>query len=298
MSTPEDRLRRAAQARAAGVPEPPDRWDDVEQGAARTRRSDRLRVTGVVVIGLAAAVVAGVLFVPKLMHEPPDTIAAGPGAATSTTVASATTVTTGAPAPFPYQPLWPFRSVAEAQQWQSGAAGPRDPWHLDAAQTAIQFSADFLGYTDIDTVTSKAEGADGAHIGVGFSTEGTSRGTAAIVHLARVGSGSDAPWEVVGTDDHDLTLTAPAYGASVTSPITVAGTITGVDESLHVQVRQPTFPALVGDKCCLPAGGQNTPWQTTVDVKGNTDQILTIAVSTGGHLKTVERFAVTGVRVG
>lgn len=297
MSTPEDRLRRAARARAAGVAEPPDRWDDVEHGATRQRRRQRLTTLGVTAIGLAAAIVAAIAIVPKLTHEPPDTIAAGPGGATTTVPASNTTATTAAAIPFPYQPLWPFRSVDEAQQWQSGAAGPREPWHLDAGETALKFSADFLGYTDIDTITNKAERADGAHISVGYSAEGTAKGTAAIVHLARIGSGKDAPWEVVGTDDHDLTLTTPGYGAQVTSPIAIAGTITGVDESLHIQVRQITFPTLVGERCCLPAGGQSTPWQTTVETKGVTDKLLVIAVSTGGHLKQVERFAVTGVRL-
>jgi hypothetical protein len=113
-----------------------------------------------------------------------------------------------------------------------------------------------------------------------------------------MGSGDDAPWEVVGTDDRDLTITSPAYGASVASPVTVAGTITGVDESLKVQVRQPTFPGLIGESCCVPAGGQKSPWTTTVSFTGATDHVLTIAVATGGHLKTVEHFAVTGVRVG
>ncbi|MBV9934663.1 MAG: hypothetical protein JO367_10220, partial [Actinobacteria bacterium] len=84
MSTPEDRLRRAARARAACVPEPPDRWDDVEQGATRQRRRQRLTTLGVTAIGLAAAIVAAIVIVPKLTHEPPDTIAAGPGGATTT----------------------------------------------------------------------------------------------------------------------------------------------------------------------------------------------------------------------
>jgi hypothetical protein len=242
-------------------------------------------------------VLAAVLIVPKVFHEPPDTITAGQGA-TSTTAAPTTSTPEPGP-PFAYQPLWPFRSADEASQWQaSNRSGGHEPWHLDAGQTALNFTQHFLGYADVDTVTSTRTDATGAHVGVGFTTEGTLKGTAAIVHLAKFGSGSDAPWEVVGTDDNDLTLSTPSYGASVASPVTVGGLITGVDESLKVQVRQITFPGLIGEACCLPAGGEKTPWNTKVSFTGATDSVLTISVSTGGHIKDVERFAVTGVRVG
>jgi hypothetical protein len=58
------------------------------------------------------------------------------------------------------------------------------------------------------------------------------------VHHVRFGPQSDAPWEVVGSDDTTFTVETPAYGALVTSPVTVAGRITGVDENVRVAVRQ------------------------------------------------------------
>jgi hypothetical protein len=261
------------------------------------QRGERLRSAGITAVIAVVAVVAAILIVPKFIHEPPNTIDAGSGASTPTTTAP---TTTGPTAPFTYQPLWPFRSADEAGAWQAAYAKDHghEPWHLDADKTALEFTQHFLGYTEVDTVTSRNVDATGAHIGVGFTTEGTLKGTAAILHLAKLGSGSDAPWEVVGTDDGDLTIATPSYGATATSPVTVGGLITGVDENLKVQVRQPTFPGLIGEACCLPAGGENTPWTTTVKFTGATDPVLTMSVSTGGHLKTVERFAVTGVRVG
>jgi hypothetical protein len=48
--------------------------------------------------------------------------------------------------------------------------------------------------------------------------------------------------------------------------------------------------------CCLPAGGSNTPWSATVSFTASPGAVLTIAASTGGHMATVERFTVTGVR--
>jgi hypothetical protein len=216
-------------------------------------------------------------------------VPAGTGPTTATTSVFGTTQ--------PYQPLYPFRSLGEVAQWQQAyRSGGHDPWHLDAGQTATSFASGHLGYAEIDQVTSTAMDAGGAHIGVGFVSEGGRKATAAVIHLLRFGKGADAPWEVVGTDDTDLTLTAPPYGAQVTSPIVVGGRITGVDESIRVQVRQVSSDKALGESCCVPAGGQRTPWQATVSFSGATDRVVTIAASTGGHLKQVERFTVTGLR--
>jgi hypothetical protein len=198
---------------------------------------------------------------------------------------------------FAYQPLWPFRSSDEAEAWQQAyRSGGHQPWHLDAAQTALTFAQGYLGYSEIDRTTSRSVDDAEAEIGVGYETEGGRTGTAAVVHLLRLGSGADAPWEVVGTADTDLTLTSPAYGANATSPVSAGGRITGVDESIRVQVRQPSSSEPLGERCCVAAGGERTPWQTTVSFRGASDPVLTIAASTGGHLKRVERFAVTAVR--
>jgi hypothetical protein len=196
-----------------------------------------------------------------------------------------------------YQPLWPFTSVDEARAWQrSYRSGGHGPWHLSAEETALAFTR-YLGFAEIDQVTSRtAAGAD-AHIGVGSrTTEGT--GTAAVVHLIRIGDGADAPWEVVGTDDSELSLTLPAYGAAVSSPVAVGGRITGVDESLRLAVHQRSSGSPIGRFCCVPAGGFPGRWSARVAFAGASDQVLTIVVSTGGHVAEVERFAVTGVRTG
>lgn len=193
-----------------------------------------------------------------------------------------------------YQPLWPFASLEAVRAWQKAYQnGGADAWHLDAERTALRFTRDHLGFTDIDRVTSrKIEGGD-ARIGVGYRAESRDA-TAAVLHLIRAGSGADAPWEVVGTDDAELSLTTPAYASQVTSPVRVGGRITGVDESLRVTVLRADSDKPLGTHCCVPAGGQNTPWSSTVSFTGS--GVLTIVVSTGGHLQEIERFAITGVR--
>ena len=202
-----------------------------------------------------------------------------------------------APATFSlgYQPLWPFANLTAAKDWQAAyRSGGQQPWHLDAGQTALSFTRGYLGFNDIDIVTSTRTDSIGAHVGVGYrDPNGTAR-TAAVLHLVRFGTDSDSPWEVVGSDDATFSLEIPAYGSVVHSPVTVGGHITGVDENIRVTMRQLSAP--VGQSCCTPAGGTNQPWTAKVPFSGLTDTVATIVASTGGHLQAVERFAIQGVR--
>ncbi|MFI7704992.1 hypothetical protein [Nonomuraea sp. NPDC049480] len=196
-----------------------------------------------------------------------------------------------------YQPLWPFSTQAEAAEWQRAhREDGREAWRLDPARTALAFTRDFLGFTEIDQAVKTVRDGRHARVHVGLrAEEGPRPMVAAVVHLVRYGSGADAPWEVVGTDDTSLTLTTPKYGAAVGSPLTAGGRITGVDESIRIQVRHPD--AVLGEKCCLSAGGQNSRWSVKVSFTPAPGRTLTIVASTGGHVATVERFAVTGVTV-
>ncbi|HZU79795.1 MAG TPA: hypothetical protein VE991_07740 [Acidimicrobiales bacterium] len=210
---------------------------------------------------------------------------------TSTTLPSAVQGLTGG------LPVYPFASVAEVQAWQqSYQSSGAQPWHLDAGQSALQFTS-FLGFSQIDKVVSTSTGTDGAHVTVGFAT-GSQTTTSAVIHLVRWGSGTDAPWEVVGTDDTTFSLTTPAYGAKTTSPATVGGRITGTDENIEVRVFGPDSPSALDTYCCMAAGGTDTPWQANVVFRASKGTVLAIVAQTGGHVATVERFTVTAVRAG
>ncbi|QYC42490.1 hypothetical protein Nocox_24435 [Nonomuraea coxensis DSM 45129] len=202
-----------------------------------------------------------------------------------------------------YQPLWPFADAAEAEAWRSRhREDGSDAWHLDPARTAVRFARDHLGFTEIDRAVRTS--LDGAHarVHVGLTAEEGPRPlVAAVVHLVRYGKGDGAPWEVVGTDDTTFSLTTPKYGASVGSPMTVGGRITGVDESIRVHVRRPGGGKALGEHCCVGAGGERSPWSAEVTFrpgpKTTPGTTLTVVASTGGHVAEVERFAVTGVTV-
>lgn len=193
--------------------------------------------------------------------------------------------------------LWPFADPADAARWQQDyRQGGHQPWHLDAAATALGF-AGYLGYGDVDKVVRSTVDGQEAYVAVGTALPNGSLHTAADVHLVRMGTGADAPWEVVGTRDTTLTLDRPGYGSTVASPMTVGGRITGVDEQVVV-----TLHALGGgvpaEPAAVPAGGVRAPWSVPVRFSAGAGRTVTVAAATGGHVAAVERFAVTGVRIG
>ena len=213
---------------------------------------------------------------------------------------SATTPTPpAAPAPayeFGYQPLWPFADLASAQAWQAAhRSGGVQPWHADPAQTALSFTQGYLGLTEINRVTSTRVTSEGAYVGVGYRDLNGGMHTSAVLFLVRFGPDADSPWEVVGSDDTTFSLEQPAYGSTVQSPMLVGGHITGVDENIRVTVRSLGSSAPVGGSCCQPAGGNGTAWAMSVPFSAPPGTVLTIVATTGGHLQTVERFAIQGV---
>lgn len=223
------------------------------------------------------------------------------GASSSVSSGGATPSPSSAPSPavtFAYQPLFPFSSLAQAQAWQASySSGGHQPWHLSADQTALSFAQGYLGFQEINKVASHAISGGDARVTVGLTRPDGSISSAAVIHLVKYGTGQYAPWEVVGTDDTTLTLETPAYGSAVSSPVTIGGTITGVDENLRAEARALGTASPVGTWCCQAAGGQASPWSLDVPFSAAPGQVITIVVHTGGHLAAVERFAVTGIRV-
>jgi hypothetical protein len=228
--------------------------------------------------------------------------AVGPAATPSTAPTASSRAGQPTAAAFRFLPLWPFGSAQAAVSWQEQAGtGGHQPWHLDAAATALAFSSGFLGFTNVDRAVGTSYSGDEAWVKVGHHGEDGHDAVAAEVHLARIGTGTDRPWEVVGTRDSTLSLTSPAYEATVTSPLPIymAGRITGVDESLRLQVRSLTSTSVLGEIVGIPAGGDNEPWSGRVPFAAPAGTVLTLVVSTGGHAGPgVERFAITGARAG
>lgn len=278
-----------------------------EPGRDDPRTARRLAVIAMLAVATALMLVIGVVVTTALEQHtattplPPattPTVTAGTPSIRPTTVPGRPTTSPAQPGRiFRYQALWPFGSEQDAAVWQHAyRTGGSQPWHLDAAKTALSFTTGFLGFDEVNKVVRRTVRGDDATIAVGYSTGTTTLSVAAVVHLRRIGQGGDAPWEVVGTRDTSLTLDRPRYGATVSSPVIVGGRITGVDEAIRVEVRQPSANGVLGSYCCLPVGGQGSRWSASVFFRDPTDDVLVIVASTGGHYQAVEQFAVTAVQ--
>ena len=223
--------------------------------------------------------------------------AVGPGAAGGARPATRTAAPRPRPVVAPAQWLWPFTDAADVRIWQQAyRERGTQPWHLDPAATAAGFTG-YLGFRGLERALRSTVDGNEAYVTVGFRPPDGTPHAAADVHLVKVSSGADAPWEVVGTRDTTLTLTRPAYGSTVTSPMTVGGRITGVDERVVVTLHTHTGD-LVAPPAAVAAGGQRARWSVPVTFHAGRGTVLTVAAATGGHVAAVERFAVTGVRVG
>ncbi|HEY6798389.1 MAG TPA: hypothetical protein VI248_27230 [Kineosporiaceae bacterium] len=196
-------------------------------------------------------------------------------------------------------PLWPFQTAEQVRAWQvhrQTLGG--DPQHrLDPASTALEFTRGALGLTAVDRVTSRKVAGDGCLVGVGWLGEGGVELTVGVLRLVRFGEGgASAPWAVAGTVD-TAAFTRPAYGATVTAPLQVAGVIDGVDETLRVMVIGPGG-RILGRAGPIGVGGSDQRWEAAVELApAPSGSVLTVVVCTGGHLGDVEWFAVTGVRL-
>jgi hypothetical protein len=323
----EDRLRAAYAARtetvtesSLRVAEPPSEdiqpiGDLIDLGGPRRRW-----ITPALAAAAVAALAVGIsiaLVVRSDDHTlpagPPSTSAptlpspSGPHQSPTTGAPSSSVPTTSAPSPsatsapgpgyaFGYQPLWPFPDLASARAWQAvHRSGGQQPWHLDAGQTALAFTQGYLGFTELNLVTSTRQATDGTYVGVGYRDPNGGTHTSAVLFLVRFGSEADSPWEVVGSEDTTFSLEQPAYGSQVQSPMLVGGHITGSDENIRVTVRSQASTSPVGGSCCQPAGGNGTAWSMSVPFSASAGQVLTIVATTGGHLQAVERFAIQGV---
>jgi hypothetical protein len=258
---------------------------DLPTATGPGRRTNKAAVLGVT--GFGAALAVGLLLFAATLPDANTVTTLGRANQPAPTATTTTAPTSGT---FAYQPLWPFGSLAQAAAWQVAyrANAGYQPWHLNPGVTALSFARGYLGYNDLNKVFNFSVSGVQAWVGIGYEGAASPAGT---VHLARMGTGRDAPWEVVGTRDSTLTIAGPEYGAQVASPLTVGGRITGTNETMKVQLRGPD--GLHGQTSGIGASGAT--WSAQVAFTADAKTVLTLAVSSGGHVRQVERFAVTGV---
>jgi hypothetical protein len=158
------------------------------------------------------------------------TAPASSSTAATTPETTATTATTGPPTTVPVdteQAIWPF------------ADGDR----YDTPEAAAQsFAVDYLGYTETSLGELAAGDGRSGEIEV-RAGEGLSAFTTVL--LRRL---SDDTWWVIGAVSPDIQPTSPESDATITSPVSLAGSSVAFEANVNVEIRVAgSIEALVTD---------------------------------------------------
>lgn len=154
---------------------------------------------------------------------------------------------TPAPTSQPSGPATPPAVDRSTAVWPvAGTAGLTDP-----VAAARAFAVDYLGFTD-PVVGPFAQGdSRSGEVAVRPRADGP-----ATTVLLRQLSGEDT-WSVLGADTENITVTRPEAGATVSSPVEVAGTALAFEGNVLVQVRQDGTDAPLGQ--APVTGGGDVP---------------------------------------
>lgn len=268
----EDRLRDLLRGAATEVVPTGDGLARIQERVARRRRF-RLFLLPCAALATAGATAAFFLLGPG---TGPTTLIQQPGDQPSTT--SAPSPSTPTASLYDGPAVWPFTSAAQATAW---APGGSYPWAESKREVVKHFLLDHLKLTTLQAEFGLVEVA-GATTCTGcevLQLETTENGEVAEVTVAAFDTAAgNKVFTVVGVTGGDLTVTRPGAGAALTSPTSVSGRITGVDE--HVLLRLVTTPGSQIAQGGAPAGSA-VPWQGTLSWTDTSWSTAAIVGTTG-----------------
>lgn len=242
MTTPEDRLRQLLREQATTVVPSGDGLATIHQRVARKRRLRTVLLpSAALVLGATAAAAFFVGGTPQSSSLIQNPASQGPPTPAPAPAPSAPPVSL---APDATSALWPFTSAAQAGSWKTSA-----PWANNQEQTAQHFAQDYLGLNVAAHQTCDRCGEVVLRLPAGGST--------AKAHLVTFTVGGVQVFSVASVTFADLTVTAPGAGAAISSPTTVTGTLTGVDENVRVRLLTTSGKELA--TAGAPAGSA-VPW--------------------------------------
>ena len=164
----------------------------------------------------------------------------------------------------------PSGAAVPGQALWSGPDGAS--WRSDADQTALHFLSDHLQMPYLDTVVASTVRGDSAEVAVGRGLPSeTKRAVAATTITLQRASGT---WYVESARADLLTVTTTSVNAST---VTVSGRLTGVDESIQVELLAGDSPQPLAH-ASTPGGGQDSPWQVTLERPVTDATRLTVVV--------------------
>lgn len=125
----------------------------------------------------------------------------------------------------------------------------------DPVAAARAFAVDFVGFTDPLVGEFMQGDARSGEVEV----RPTARGPVTTVFVRQLGA--DGSWWVLGSATTNVTLTTPAAGARITSPVTVRGAALAFEGNVGVEVRADGRPRPVGTGTVTAGGDEVRPFE-------------------------------------
>jgi hypothetical protein len=293
VTTPEDRLRQILQAEADDLIPLGDGLRRIEQRLAdrrslRSRLVPALAIAGVVAIAGAAAITVSVtddgsLKQPPAHHTTPAPIPTGcTGGLCEEPKPSPSLSTTGVTTSASGIPLWPVTTDAQAADWERGSNTPR--WESDPVQVTQHLMDDYLKLPGRAVLFDNSGDVAEVTVSAGGRMVST-------VRLVRVGRDPDGPWSVTGAASLVLAVTQPNDGDEVSSPISTAGTVNDVDQSVHLRLMSDR---VLGE--AFQPAGRDQPWTHALQWTGADWSVAALVANTFNGKGDLSAVSITAVR--
>lgn len=281
----EDALRRALAAEAGRVSPGGDGLMNIQQRvAARDARMRWLRpamAAGVAVVVVAAGV--GGYAIAKNHDDNGNA---------KVTPANSNTATPPVATGYPADAIFPFATKGQELSWENEFADGHSPWASDPVAVTQSWVQYYLLQHGSFRYAKQAT-SDSADVTVSRSIGGTDHAVT-VVHLVKYGNA----WLVTGASDpaNQLSISSPAAGAGVASPLTVTGPGYGVDEQATVDVRSATTADSYGHASTGPFGNGTAQWSATVPFDATSNAgvvVVTVDSPADGKVGTLTAEKVT-----
>lgn len=148
--------------------------------------------------------------------------------------------------PFPTGAIFPFTNATDEQGWQQDFSNGGTTWQADPTQVATQWVQNYLDQPTVNRVISVADDNGGKVVTLGRVLQGEGNNLFAVtaVHLMPY----DKAWIVTGASDPNnyMSISSPAPGGTIITPVTVTGPGFGQDEVVKLDVRDATSATSYG----------------------------------------------------
>jgi hypothetical protein len=137
----------------------------------------------------------------------------------------------------------------------SGAGAPR---YDDPVAAARAFAVDFVGFTDPVVGPYRAGDSRSGEVAV----RAKSTGPATTVMVRRLGA--DGSWCVIGAATDNVTVTSPAAGDAIASPVSVTGSALAWEGNVNGEIRQDGTRAPLGTGVFTGGGDVMRPFSGSI----------------------------------